>query len=321
MGAGIVVDPAVAQFGERRLRASEEGKRGARGPGSPGVVAVERVAVTLGEIPAILSLVEIGALAVCVHRTDEHLRRHEETPFLFSVTKGDARIAAIRGGQPAVPVGIDHNPLGLPRLSVVTASIQDLGRLQASGKDHDVPGVLVDGHIGEFAPPHVVALVASVVRHVGVDPGAPAHLDRRSPGPAAVPAARHFDHAFFPLLGEEEDRPVHRDCEMCHDRDLLVPGLEERFVRCEGLRCSVWCHRQAEQESQQRGCGSHHRSGGSFFASSAVASTRPAGHSRSSGSRGRFGSRRAGRGSRWAHPRFPGPGTAGFARGSSRPLA
>ena len=225
MRPGIVVDPAILQFEQARFRTSQHRERGTRGPGPAAIVAVECIAVALGEVLAPLSLVQVGPASILVHGPDKDLGRHEEPPLLLSMAEGDSGITAISGGQPAIPVRFDQGLPGLPGLPVVPAPVEGPAWRQPHRKSHDIAGGFVHAHIPQFAPPDVLSLVAPVVGHVGPDPDPLPHHDGLAPGPTTVLAALHFHPLAPPLLLEHQHCAVHRDREMPHDRNLFLPHL------------------------------------------------------------------------------------------------
>ena len=147
---------------------------------------------------------------------------------MLAAAESNARVATVGRGLPTVPVRPDHILLGGPRLAVVAAPIENRRGLQAAREHHDVARLLVDGHVGQFAPADVLAPITSVVGHVRIDFGALADLDRCVPRLAAVRAAFQFDEPLFAAFLEDEHTPVHGDRQMAHHRHVLVPDFVQR---------------------------------------------------------------------------------------------
>ena len=85
VGAGVVINTSIIQLDESGFRGSEDGEGSTRRPSLTTIVAIKGVTVTLGEVLAILPLVQISAASVIVHRSNEDLRWHQQSALVFAM--------------------------------------------------------------------------------------------------------------------------------------------------------------------------------------------------------------------------------------------
>ena len=163
MGAGVVINTSVIQLDKSGFRSSEDGEGSTGSPSLTTIVAVKGTTVALGEILAILPLVQISTVSVIVHRSHEDLRWHQEAALVFTLAQGDTRVTTIGRSLPPVLIRPDYDLFRVPSFTVVAASVEDLCGLEAAGEDHDVARVLIDSHIRKFTPSDMLALIAPIV--------------------------------------------------------------------------------------------------------------------------------------------------------------